>query len=297
MLSSRRDLFGGEIFSAWLMTIAVSHNVLWAVGRQCCFGKKIWVNGELLCDRFPRLFSFALEEDSSVANMASALDLSSHFALLLSAEAFQELQLVSQVLLDTPIDDGVPDQRPFTWGPSYTPSKFYNFLFGQLPTNMALNAIWKSKALPKQKVFVWLLMKDRLNTRDLMLRKHWHLDSEPHCVMCVSQVLETRDHLFFDCTSAKLCRDILDIHWDMALPLSEWYVAAKQAFIGPCFMQVVACAAWNIWKERNDLIFQNLPSSVSRWRVRFQHDLMLHRFEIKAALVQPLIDWLLNIFV
>jgi hypothetical protein len=43
---------------------------------------------------------------------------------------------------------------------------------------MALNAIWKSKSLPKIKVFLWLLMINRLNTRDLMLRNigMWGLD-------------------------------------------------------------------------------------------------------------------------
>jgi hypothetical protein len=41
-----------------------------------------------MCDQFPRLFSFALEEDTSVADLAITTDLSSLFALPLSVQAF-----------------------------------------------------------------------------------------------------------------------------------------------------------------------------------------------------------------
>jgi hypothetical protein len=62
-------------------------------------------------------------------------------------------------------------------------------------------------------------------------------------------------------------------------------------------MEILACASWNIWKERNELIFQGQPASFVRWKVRFQKDLLLHQYKVKAALIQPLIDWLRNIFV
>jgi hypothetical protein len=144
---------------------------------------------------------------------------------------------------------------------------------------------------------MWLLMLDRLNTRDIMLRKNWHVDSGPDCLLCTDAPLEFRDHLFFSCEFATLCWDFIHIHWDVTLPLSQRYMVAKSGFQGPCFMEVVACSAWNIWKVRNELVFNNIPASINRWKVGFQKDLLLHRFRVKAALVQPLIDWLLSIFV
>ena len=169
-------------------------------------------------------------------------------------------------------------------------------MFAHLPRDLALNSIWKSRSLPMLKVFAWLLMHDRLNTRDLMLRKNWHLNTGPDCVLCDSAVIESRDHLFFECVFAQQCWNTLDIHWDCTLPFTDRFAQAKSSFVGPCFMEVVACAAWNIWK-RNDLIFQGQHASFGRWRVRFQSDLLLHRFRVKSALVQPLVDWLLHIFV
>jgi hypothetical protein len=59
--------------------------------------------------------------------------------------------------------------------------------------------------------------------------------------------------------------------------------------------EVVACVSWNIWKIRNELIFQSIPASFVRWRRSFQSDLWVHKFRIKATSVQPLIDWLLSI--
>jgi hypothetical protein len=266
-------------------------------GSTVLFWKDFWAHGELLSDRYPRLYSFALDEDVSVASFHTTEDIFSFFALPLSVEAFQELQMVSQLLLEKPINESIHDQRTFVWGTSYAPSKFYNFLFAQLPTEAAFTAIWKSKMLPKLKVFTWLLFHDRLNTRDLMARKNWQLNSGSECVLCSSQNLETRDHLFFECSFAQQCWESINIHWNMTQPIPNRVILAKRNFGGPCFMEVMACAAWNLWKVRNDLIFQEQPASVGRWKVRFQHDLMLHQYKVQTALVQPLIDWLQDIFV
>jgi hypothetical protein len=266
-------------------------------GTSVLFWKDFWVNGELLCDKFPRLFSYALDEDASVASLALADDRFSAFSLPLSAEAFEEFQHLSSILDATQIMSMATDRRVFVWGEKYSPARYYRFLFEQVPKDAALNAIWSSKALPKLKVFMWLLMLDRLNTRDIMLRKNWHVDSGPDCLLCTDAPLEFRDHLFFSCEFATLCWDFIHIHWDVTLPLSQRYMVAKSGFQGPCFMEVVACSAWNSWKVRNELVFNNIPASINRWKVGFQKDLLLHRFRVKAALVQPLIDWLLSIFV
>jgi hypothetical protein len=271
--------------------------VVVASGSSVLFWKDYWSNGGLLCNKFPRLYSYALDEDLSVADLAHVEDLSVYFALPMSVEAFREWQEVSLLIQATPLSANEVDHRTFVWGDKYAPSKYYNFLFGQLPKDAALNAIWKSKSLPKLKVFVWLLLMDRLNTRDLMLRKHWHIDSGPGCVLCARGDLETRDHLFFDCDFTRHCWLFLNIHWDFSRPFAENFVTTREAFGGPCFMEVFACAAWNIWKVRNDLIFNSKPASFNRWKVCFQSDVLLHKYKVKSSCVQPLVEWLLSIFV
>jgi hypothetical protein len=71
-----------------------------------------------------------------------------------SFEAYEEFQQVTELISDHPVDIAAQDQWVFVWGSSsYRASKYYNFLFAQLPKDLALNAIWKSRALPKLKVF------------------------------------------------------------------------------------------------------------------------------------------------
>jgi hypothetical protein len=136
-------------------------------------------------------------------------------------------------------------------------------MFASLPSDIALNEIWNSKALSKLKVFAWLLFLDRLNTRDIMQRKHWHLESGFNCELCRTNVLETVQHLFFECEFARQCWEFVNVNWDASVQLSQNYMTAKAAFNGPCFFDVFACATWNIWKIRNDLIFNHTPISVA----------------------------------
>ena len=139
-------------------------------------------------------------------------------------------------------------------------------------------------------------MRDRLNTKDLMIRKHWTIDSGSSCVLCTGHNLETRDHLFFLYPFATAWWDFIGIHWDGSLSISQRFIRAKRDFLGPCFLEIATCAAWNLWKECNGHIFENQTPSLARWKVRFQHDLLLHQHRVKPALVQPLIDWALSIF-
>jgi hypothetical protein len=237
-----------------------------------------------------------MNEDVSVAAMARIENLNEGFYLPLSVEAFQECQAVTEILADIQLADQQNDIRTFVWGPKYTPSRYYKFLFARLPKDATLNEIWKSRALPKLKVFTWLLFVDRLNTRDLMLRKHWHIYSGYNCAMCSQDTLETAQHLFFHCQFAQHCWDFRNINWVFRRDLGIDFPATKSAFTGPCFFEITACATWNIWKVRNDLIFNNTPADFGRWKVCFQSDLLLHRFRVKATCVQPLVEWIASIF-
>jgi hypothetical protein len=84
-------------------------------------------------------------------------------------------------------------------------------------------------------------MLDWLTTRDIMMRRHWHIDSGPECTLCSSAILEKRDHLFFHCEFAVDCWNSINIQWDVALPLSDRFVVEQAALQGPCFMEIVAC--------------------------------------------------------
>jgi hypothetical protein len=97
-------------------------------GSSVLFWKDYWSNGELLCEKFPRLYSFALDEDLSVAELAQVEDLSTCFAVPISVEVFHEWQQISQLLMDTPLSENAVDLHTFVWGDKYTPLRILQFL-------------------------------------------------------------------------------------------------------------------------------------------------------------------------
>lgn len=60
----------------------------------------------------------------------------------------------------------------------------------------------------------------------------------------------------------------------------------------PGFMLIFICAAWHIWKQRNDLIFERDPPSAHRWLVNFKQELLTNSLRTKEAHRIAILDWL-----
>ena len=153
-----------------------------------------------LAHKFARLLSYAKDTLISVQEVLATFDLTNLFNLPLSAQAYEELMELSLILQNhTP--ELVSDC--WTWRQStkepYTTKKFYTMVHAPIQSNPLLNWIWKSCCILKTKVFAWLVIMDRLNTKDMIIRRHWNIEDGPECVLCPTQHLETRDHLFFQC--------------------------------------------------------------------------------------------------
>jgi hypothetical protein len=213
-------------------------------GNSVLLWKDKWLNEELLANSYDRLFSFALNQDISVFEVLQTENLASLFYLPLSVQAFDELQLLQgslNVLRENA--DGDNDQWKYSLNNgTYTSSSYYKFLFQGLPAETVFKWLWKSKSLPKLKVFAWLMIIDRINTKDMILRRHWNLNSGSDCVLCHNHMLETRDHLLFTCPFASRCWNYVQIQRVQKDNISETFKATKLLFSGPCFMEVAICA-------------------------------------------------------
>jgi hypothetical protein len=167
------------------------------------FWDDMW-NGQILRITYPELHSFAIDNQISVKSMIRAENLYSMFHLPLSAQAFEQycdLELSIQSL--TIADD--KDSWSYIWGGSqFSVSKAYNHLIGTHSVHPAFKWLWKSSCQQKHKVFYWLLLQNRLNTRGHLRRRRMYLDSYT-CDLCILQKQETLRHLFFRCSFAKLC--------------------------------------------------------------------------------------------
>ena len=145
----------------------------------------------------------------------------------------------------------------------------------------------------KIKVFGWLLLYDRLNTKDLLIRRHWGSPQEDNsCVLFHSHALEDRLHLFFTCNFSCRIWKYLQIDWRASGSLHHCLQQVKASFGQPFFMEVMLTTAWCIWIVRNGKTFRNERPSFQSWRRHFVHDITLlsHRFQGDAR--NGLLTWI-----
>jgi hypothetical protein len=107
---------------------------------------------------------------------------SSLFNLPLSVEAFGQFQLVQNIIETFQPSDEV-DTWFYIWGNSiFTSKRAYCQLLGTSWAAPIFKWIWKSSCQPKHKVFFWLLVQDRLSTRNILKRRNMQLPSF-NCVL------------------------------------------------------------------------------------------------------------------
>lgn len=158
------------------------------LGDTVTFWNDWWDLGNLKL-QFPQLCSFAKQENISVAKFL-VQDVHQNFFTPLSVLASDQLQNLSSLVQQLQANPNDVDSWSYSWNSSYfVVKKAYDLLKGSVPTSPVFWWMWQSQVAGKIKFFFWLLLKDRLNTRNL-LRKNMHLD-EYTCVLCQQNVEET----------------------------------------------------------------------------------------------------------
>jgi hypothetical protein len=110
--SKRGSFWWRDIFSLVNIYRSITTSKV-GMGDTILFWKDFWHSDQLLCDSFPRLFSYSLSEDYSVADFGNSQDLFAHFALPISAQAHDELLEVQQIIQDIEHSPHVNDTRTF----------------------------------------------------------------------------------------------------------------------------------------------------------------------------------------
>ena len=149
----------------------------------------------------PNLFQFAKSPKASFLKYRTANNLLDCFNIPLTRQAYNEfLALQHELEQLQPITSESKDDWTFIWGQSvYSSSRYYLYHFVNEVPHPAFSCIWKSKCIPKIKFFTWLVLNDRLNTRNMLRRRHKFLEEGYNCVLCLEGREETIEHLFFSC--------------------------------------------------------------------------------------------------
>jgi hypothetical protein len=80
--------------------------------------------------------------------------------------------------------------------------------------------------LPGKTQFFWLVLKDKLSTRNMIRRRGMHLD-DYQCVLCQLSTEETVMHLLFYCPFAKSCWNLLSFNFTDDLSIQQIFQAWK----------------------------------------------------------------------
>ena len=156
----------------------------------------------------------------------------------------------------------------FTWGTNFSSSQAYKYLVGHHQVHNVYRWLWKCLCQPKYKVFFWLLIKDRLSTRNILRRKNMHLESY-NCVLYLQNTEETCQHLFLQCPFAKQCRRIIHIGIPLNEDFHEIVDYLRDRLQSQFFMAAVILICWAIWSARNDLIFKGIQPTIGNARNLF----------------------------
>jgi hypothetical protein len=132
----------------------------------------------------------------------------------LSPEVYNEIREMQSRANHLELDSQQHEQWSYIWGDAnFSLSKYYKFCFREIEPHPSFNWIWKAKNTAKLKVFCWLLLSDRPNTRNMLKRRNYAISSIYNCLLCTSPPEETVEHLFFHCHFSSSCWSAIGIQW------------------------------------------------------------------------------------
>ena len=213
----------------------------------------------------------------------------------MSVQAYQQLQDL-QSLLQPIQQNNVPDCW-FNRQPQeqYSSIRLYHTFFDMEPRHSIFRYLWKAAAILRYNFFFWLLIHDRINTRNLLQRKTFNVPSAS-CVLCDHETDETSYHLIWDYPFALGCWDSITTHRQRGISIYDEIINSRFAYPKGIAMDIIIMGSWHIWMQRNDFIFKNKIPSITNWRRRMRKDLNLLQHRIKAKHSQTLTDWTRDFF-
>lgn len=202
-------------------------------------------------------------------------------------QKFQDLQVSNQAIQLSSFND----KWKYPWGNfSYSSIKMYKWCTSGEPAYPIFKKLWKNATMLKYKIFFWLLLHDRVNTRNLLHRKSFFLPSYS-CELCHFDSEETTLHLFWDCPFALSCRDSIITHKNIGISVLDEIIFLTQALPTPIAMEIVIIGCWQLWMQRNSKIFKTQPPLVTSWRRLLKIDLLLVRHRVKRKFEDILWNW------
>lgn len=175
------------------------------------FWEDWWVGSRPLKDMYPRLYNISFDHNISMAEAVNKGWQGFSFRRDLNAETSELWNSLKQRCEVVRMHGGA-DQPMWmlTKNRKFSVKSLYSFLIND-GVGFPHKFLWKTKIPSKIKMFLWPVTRRSILTKDNLLRKGWKGAKE--CVYCGKT--ETIDHLFFDCSAARLVWTLIKCAFDL----------------------------------------------------------------------------------
>jgi hypothetical protein len=168
-------------------------------------------------------------------------------------------QQVRAILDELDLTDSPDTQK---WGLTannkYTTNSLYRALSFRGVKDEMLQIIWKSPCPVKVKHFLWLAIRDRIQSCEQLKSKGW--DGSENYLLCSN--IESTNHILFDCPMATfawcMCRDVLS--WNtVPSNFEEFFLLINHNSNKNmrALTALLAAICWVLWTTRNNMIFRS----------------------------------------
>jgi len=258
-------------------------------GKTCLLWDDLW-GTQIMSTKFPKLRSFARNRNISLYDTMHQSQLHSMFYLPLSQQAHSQFMQLNNELQQLNLEDR-PDRWSYIWNTNkFSVKKAYRQLKGHQDVHQAFHWIWRSSCQAKHKVFFWLVLRDRLSTRELLKRKKMQLPDYT-CVLCNSSIEETLTHLLLECNFAQQCWAILNLQVDLDADPFQILQQFKDQLGVPFFMEIIILMSWALWITRNDLIFRQINPAVHLTLATFKTEMKMLLLRAKQSYFPEIETW------
>ncbi|XP_056692000.1 uncharacterized protein [Spinacia oleracea] len=148
----------------------------------------------------------------------------------------------------------------------YSIKEVYNLIQTQADKTQWARYVWNRLSIPKHRFILWMLIWDRLKTRDKLF--NYGVCADNLCSFC-GDAVETSAHLFFDCVYNKrflvalLAWLGLNTHRTSVSLIPHWIRRnCRISFKREVFYASIAGGVYQIWKARNSAVWDHSVSTI-----------------------------------
>ncbi|GLT59681.1 hypothetical protein SLA2020_324880 [Shorea laevis] len=256
-------------------------------GKETMFWEDVWIGGESLKEKYPRLFSLATNKRDTIAEVRRDSEGVEEWQWSWRRNLFvwehnlwQELKgTLSQVQLK----QGQEDYWSWRWekkGEYTTRSAYYQITQSQSAQDIGcINLIWKSTAPLKVAALAWRAFFDRLPTKTNLARRGIIMvRAEIMCSWCSTEE-ESLDHLFFKCLYSWKIWTYCYTWWNFSLAAQVNVQRHYEQHMGliqkkelkEAWRMIWLTTIWTVWVWRNQKVFGKEQNNEEEVRELIKH--------------------------